>query len=208
MSLNGGFPRRTEYLTQHGVSADRTVHAGLVHGHRVVQVGSTEAGQVIADTDGLITTEPNLGLAMTAADCLLAYFYAPEAQAIGLVHAGRRGLAAGILIKTIRLFRTLGISPGRLEVLIGPSICARHYPVSPPDAEAFSKWSDACRPRAEDVLLDLRRVAWHQLHSSGVNERSITFDPRCTYEEGGLYSYRRDHPAESQLQVGYIMNRS
>lgn len=207
MSLNGGFTRRLLYLKEHGLMPNRTVHAGLSHGNRVAVVTAANGGHVIEQTDGLITTEPNVGLAMTAADCLLVYVYSSRAPAIGLVHAGRRGLAAGILVNTIRLFRRLGIRPGALEVNISPSICPAHYAVQPQDAAPFKAWPEVVTRVGDYDQLDLRRVAWRQLHDSGVPEEAINVDPRCTFEERELFSYRRDHPTESQLQVGYMMYR-
>ncbi len=209
MAINGGFENRQHYLAQHGLRPAETVHAGLCHGTNIVVVTASDGGTIIPDTDGLITAEPNVGLAMTAADCLLISAYDPKRQVIGMVHAGRRGLAAEILLKFfqgwIEAFPSIASD---CLVSISPGICADHYTVSKNDAAAFAQWPDACQKRDYDFRLDLRSVARQQLLTAGVQEGKMMFDSRCTFEDHALYSYRRDHPITPQLQVGYIVRKS
>lgn len=207
MSLNGGFDNRQAYLATHGLEPQRVVHAGLSHGTRIVHVTAANGGQIIPDTDGLITTEANVGLAITAADCLLVYVLEPRSKTIALVHAGRRGLADGILVTLVRQLRTLHLRPGHLILGISPSICAEHYPVQRTDAKSFTSWPEACQAVGDRIHLDLRLVARRQLEVSGVPSENITIDPRCTFEHDDLFSYRRDQPAKPQLQIGYLMRR-
>ncbi|MBI5467083.1 MAG: polyphenol oxidase family protein [Candidatus Kerfeldbacteria bacterium] len=208
MSLNGGFANRQAYLATHGCPPNRTVHAGLNHGTRISEVTATDGGRVIEATDGLITAAANVALAMTSADCLLAYAYDPDHQVIALVHAGRRGLAGRMMTALVEAFQRFGTRPEHLLVTIGPSICPQHYAVQPADAVPFAAWPAAGRRVGEYVQLDLRLVARRQLEEAGVGQANIAFDPRCTFEEAELFSYRRDHPTTSQLQVGYLMRRS
>jgi YfiH family protein len=206
MSIQGGWENRRSYLRQHGCDPDRVVHAGLSHGTTVAVVNKTHAGTVVSETDGLITSDPGVGLAMTAADCLLVFVHDPIVSRIGMVHAGRRGLAAHIITTFFDVWKTMGMSDlSSCIVTVGPSICADHYTVSDTDAQAFAQWSQACDTRADGIHLDLRHVAREQLLAAGIHNQQITVDPRCTYEEAELFSYRRDHPLVPQLQVGYMM---
>lgn len=208
MSLNGGFANRQRYLAGQGLPPSQTVHAGLCHGDRIAVVSAADGGQVMSEADGLITTDSNLGLAMTAADCLLVYLVDERTSRIGLIHAGRRGLARDILTKTVRQCRSLGSRLGSLHFSISPSICQTHYEVSLVEAQPFRRWPEACLERGGKVLLDLRRVAVAQLTGTGITTKQITIDQTCTFESLRYFSYRRDQPASPQVQVGYLMRRS
>lgn len=206
MSIQGGWENRLSYLRQHGCDPDRVVHAGLSHGTTVAVVNKTRAGTVVPETDGLITSDPDVGLAMTAADCLLVFVHDPIAFRIGIVHAGRRGLAANIITTFFDVWKTMGTSDlGSCLVTVGPSICADHYTVSDTDAQAFAQWPQVCDTRTDGIHLDLRQVAREQLLAAGIQNQQITVDSRCTYQEAELFSYRRDRSPVPQLQVGYIM---
>jgi copper oxidase (laccase) domain-containing protein len=53
----------------------------------------------------------------------------------------------------------------------------------------------------------LRYVALAQLLAGGVDRGRISFSMICTFENPRYFSYRRDHPPTSQLQVGYLMRK-
>ena len=73
--------------------------------------------------DALITNEPNLPLTVFSADCGVILLYDPIQQAIGAVHAGWRGCAAGILEQTVQaMVKSFGSRPEHLLAAIGPCI--------------------------------------------------------------------------------------
>lgn len=206
MAIDGGWERRLAYLEGHGLDRQHAVHAGLTHGNRIAVVTAADGGKVIPATDGLITAEMDIGLVMTAADCLLVTLFDPTRRVIGLAHAGSRGLASGVLTEFVRVWRgTFPTDPADLIGHIGPSICARHYPVDPSFAAAFDAWPMALRPEGKVVHLDLRVIAVAQLTRAGLAPTNIDVDRHCTYEDRRWFSYRRDHPTRPQLQVGYAM---
>ena len=208
MALQGGFDNRQQYLQSRGLDPKRTIHAGLVHGATTTIVTAQQGGKVVEATDGLITAEANLGLAMTAADCLLISVYDPQQQVIGLVHAGSKGLAAEVITAFLTTWRAAFTGdPQGFIVDISPSICSEHYPVASDFASKYSEWPEACEKRGDSVHLDLRRIARTQLIAGGVVKEHITASPDCTYKDERYFSYRRDHPTESQLQVGYLLRR-
>ena len=205
MAINGGFENRLKYLQTHDLNLEQTVHAGLCHGTKIALVAAVDGGKIVDNTDGLITGEPNLALAMTAADCLLLSAYDPVQKVIGQLHAGRRGLAENVITQFFSFWITT--FPSKAEDIIvdcSPSICAQHYTVSEEDAEKFAIWPDACQKRGDAIHLDMRKVSRHQLLKSGVLPENIITSQRCTFEDTQLFSYRRDHPNTPQLQVGYI----
>lgn len=208
MALDLGFKRRQAYLAAHGIDPQHVVHGGLVHGTRTVVATRANGGQVVADADGLITAELGVGLAMTAADCPLLFCYDPKNEIIGLVHAGSRGLAAGVLTEFLSTWQANSTSSMRdLVVTTSPSICGQHYTVDQSFGRQFSRWPEAMRSAGDIVHLNLRLVAKAQLVAAGISPNKIDLDPRCTYEDPDIFSYRRDHPPRPQVQLGYIMRR-
>jgi copper oxidase (laccase) domain-containing protein len=80
----------------------------------------------------------------------------------------------------------------KIEVLLGPAVCGECYEVPEAmrdDVEAHLPGS-ACRTRAGTAGLDLRAGLWRQLADAGVAR--IGIDPRCTFEDHSLFSYRRN----------------
>ncbi|HEY3365593.1 MAG TPA: peptidoglycan editing factor PgeF [Symbiobacteriaceae bacterium] len=118
--------RRTLALV--GVTPDRAVMAGLVHGNRVVAVTGEEAAErdgvrLVPDCDALITDRPELALIVTAADCVPVFLYDPVRRAAGIAHAGWRGTVAGIAGQTARAMSgAFGCDPADIRAVVGPSI--------------------------------------------------------------------------------------
>jgi YfiH family protein len=124
-----------------GLERRAVVTARQVHGAHVAAVGRREGGTVIPSTDALISNEPGLALLLRFADCVPLVLYDPRRQAIGLAHAGWRGMVAGVVPATVTaLENAFGCDPANLIAGVGPAIGACCYEVGP------------------DVIVDIDRV--------------------------------------------------
>ena len=75
------------------------------------------------DTDGLILTEPDAAIYLRFADCTPLIFYDPKHNIGAISHAGWRGTAARIGVKTVaKMVLNFSSKPEDLIVLIGPAI--------------------------------------------------------------------------------------
>lgn len=163
-----------------------------VHGARVAQVDAapeSRTGTVDA-VDALVTAAPGVGLGVLVADCVPVVLTA--ASAVGVAHAGRRGLQAGVLPVVLDALARLGAEPGDVEIWLGPAICGRCYEV-PPDMQAEVEAAapgTACLTAQGTTGLDLRAGLAVQAGAAGV--RSVHVDPACTAESRAHFSYRRD----------------
>ena len=157
-----------------------------VHGARVV----VAEGPGVAEGDGAVSRVPGLLLRVSTADCYPLLLEDPDTQAVGVAHAGWRGVAAGIVENVVRTMQsTFGSDPARLRVAIGPGICGRCYQVGPEVARAVGGFA-VPDPRAEGrFLLDLAAAIEDRLKKLGV--RNLWRANRCTYEDETLFSYRR-----------------
>ncbi|HEY5753025.1 MAG TPA: polyphenol oxidase family protein [Chthoniobacterales bacterium] len=118
-------------LPQIGIDPERSafIAAEQVHGHRVERVGRDTASPV-PETDGLITVESGVCLAIYVADCGPIYLVDQGQHAIGLLHSGKKGTEQNILRSAIDRMKTeFGTDPADLVVVLGPCIRPPHYEV-------------------------------------------------------------------------------
>ena len=164
-----------------------------VHGANVVRVNAKDDGKTIPNCDALVTNDPKVELVARTADCLPLSVRDKKSRAIGVIHAGWRGLAKEIIAKTIRLMqKEFSSNPEDLEISIGPHICKKHYEVKEDVAGKFAKY------RIKKYL-DLAGVAALQLTELGVRKENIKIDKKCTFEDKDLFSYRCGDLEKSNL---------
>lgn len=112
------------------LSPEQVVSPHQVHGKRVAQVSTARGGCVIAETDAFITATPGLALLLRFADCTPVLLYDAMQRAAGLIHAGWRGVAAGVVPATVQAMTgAFGTRPATLWAGIGPAIGPEHYEV-------------------------------------------------------------------------------
>lgn len=163
-----------------------------VHGADVGVVDGVAPTPPVADA--LVTRRRGLALAVLVADCTPVLLWDRHAGVIAAVHAGRRGLAAGVLPAAVAAMTDLGARPERIAALLGPGICAAHYEVPAQlrdEVEALAPGSAATTPDGRPAL-DIRAGLAGQLARCGL--RAGAAGPACTAESPGLYSHRRDGP--------------
>jgi YfiH family protein len=175
-----------------GVAADRLVLMSQVHGTAVAVVDGPGTGGPLPEADALVTAAPGLALVVLVADCAPVLLTDTTAGVVAVAHAGRRGMAGGIVAATLVAMRSLGARPVTTGALVGPAICGRCYEVPAELQDEVAAIEPAARSttRSGSAALDIRAGVVAQLEAAGV--ASIEVDPTCTAESGHLYSHRRD----------------
>jgi len=193
------------------LGAERILFPRQVHGTRVEVIRSDALPP--GSADAVLTTAGGLLLGVLGADCANLLLVDPANHALALVHAGWRGLVAGVVPAAIRaLVQTFGTNPAALRVGVGPAICARHYEVGPDVVDAVqAAWIDGPpllrRTAAGRAQLDIVSGLEHQLHVAGVDPTRIEVLHRCTWEEHDtFFSHRRDGPRTGRhaLVAGWL----
>ncbi len=176
---------------QDGPGPVRLAWLRQVHGAAVVRATDPSADQS-PEADAIFTDLPALGLAMTVADCAPVLLADPIARLVGAAHAGRSGMAAGVVSALVTAMAQAGADPARMHAVIGPAICGACYevPEKMRDEVAAVVPGSACATRRGTPGIDLRAGLRAQLAEAGVTE--VADDARCTAETADLYSYRRD----------------
>ena len=167
-----------------------------VHADDVCVVEAPMRPGEVPTGDALVTTSPGLGLMVRVADCVPVVIADSDARVVGVAHAGRKGMALDIVTRTIERMRGLGAE--RLAAWIGPHVCGACYEVpegmraevaaSAPESFAQTSWGTPS--------LDLGAGVRAQLERAGA---TVTDVGRCTVEDQGLYSHRRDAAAAGRF---------
>ncbi len=162
-----------------------------VHGTTV----AAAAGPVI-EADAVVGG-PGDAVAVLVADCLPVLVADPVAGVVAAVHAGRRGLAAGVLQAAVGALVARGADPAGMIAVVGPGICGRCYEVP---AQLRAEVADlvpdtAATTRAGTPALDLPAGAVAVLRSEGVD--SVRALRICTAEDARLFSHRGDGGARA-----------
>ncbi len=175
------------------VVVSRQVHGATVRSHRISSPGFLLA----PDCDGHITGAAGLLVAVTVADCVPVFLVTPESRVVALLHAGWRGIAAGVLEAGIDAFEDrFGVHPSELWVHLGPSVCGDCYEVGP-EVHAALGLPESRRPG----LLDLRGHLAERAEAAGVRSERLGVSAYCTMEDGGFFSHRGGDPGR---QVAYL----
>ncbi len=157
-----------------------------VHGTRVLiaSCGNDRRPQGrLESADGQVTAARGVGTMVLAADCLPVALTAPGA--VAMVHAGWRGLGAGVLEEGVATLRTL--SDGDIAAVLGPCAGACCYEVGPEVHDALGTGV------AEQATVDLRAIARERLRAAGVAEVSELGG--CTICDERFFSHRREGKA-------------
>lgn len=130
-----------------GLRTDRLAAVFQVHSADAVIAtdGAPSNRDLMTRADGIVTTQPGLGLSILTADCLPLLMVDDAARVIGACHAGWRGAAIGIVSATLSLMRKQGAGP--VTALIGPTIRQPSYQVG-------ADMRDQCLAAVDPALRD------------------------------------------------------
>lgn len=176
-------------------------YATQVHGTDVVHVAGPAVDEDCGEYDALVTAEPGRGLGVLVADCVPILLADPGARVVAAVHAGRRGLTAGVLERALARMAAAGAQ--EIQAVVGPAACGRCYEVPAqlraevaavhPAAWSETSWGTPALdlPAAAVAALTHARVAHARVH-------------RCTIEDPGLFSYRRAAGVPTGRSAGVV----
>lgn len=163
------------------------------------------------ESDAIITNQPGIMIGVLVADCYPVILYDAEGPAAGVVHAGWKGAAAGLIGQTVQaMCALLDSRPERMRAAIGPGIGAHKYEVDRPVRDAFregsGQWSRIAKEtRLGHWQLDLRLSCLLQLEEAGIDREMIDIVDECTCcHKEKFFSHRRDQ-GQTGRQMGFIL---
>jgi YfiH family protein len=152
-----------------------------------------------------VTTERNVPLLLRFADCVPVLFWDEVLPAVGLAHAGWRGVAANIAAETVRVMvDRLGCRPENIWAGIGPAIGPCCYEVDADTAarvgDACPGGADICRAEGSGVMLDLPAAVRSQLEAAGIRRiEDSGICTSCSLEE--FFSHRSENGRTGRFGV-------
>ena len=177
-----------------------------VHGRRVVRAGSADFAAGPPSADAIVGGREGDICAVRTADCLPILLCSADGLRFGAVHAGWRGLAAGVVEAAVD---ALSAPPAEIVAWFGPAISQPAYEVGDEVRDAFIA-SDATAAAAFVAnergrwQADLYALARQRLANKGIT--AVYGGDLCTYQdETRFFSYRRDG-ATGRL-VSFIFRR-
>ncbi len=196
---------RRRFFEAAALPPGRLVEIRQVHGSAVLAAEDIPLGAQ-ARGDALITNDARLGVAVQTADCVPVLIADARRMAIAAVHAGRKGVADGVLLKTIeRMKERYGCDPHDVWAALGPAISGCRYEVDEeclrPFRARYRNWRDFSAPLGRGKwLLNLPSAARRQLMFAGVPDNQIGAPGPCTFSDASrFFSYRRDGPPTGRL---------
>jgi purine-nucleoside/S-methyl-5'-thioadenosine phosphorylase / adenosine deaminase len=157
-----------------------------VHGTAVVTV--TADGPDARVGDALVTADPGVALGIWVGDCAPVALVSSDGI-VGAVHAGWRGLAAGVLGRTVRAMREMGA--GAVVAVVGPCIHAECYEFGAADLDILAaRFGDAVVATTSwgAPALDVPAAVTAALATEGVTVRPDALP--CTACDRRFWSHR------------------
>ncbi|HEX4564117.1 MAG TPA: polyphenol oxidase family protein [Solirubrobacteraceae bacterium] len=188
--------RLRETIGARGLARGYQVHG--THVRWVTEVPSSDGPLMRPDdeADGQATPRTRVGAVVLTADCLPVALV--RDRAVAMLHAGWRGLAAGVLEEGVSLLRAQRPGPDIIAV-IGPGAGACCYEVGPEVHAAFGdgrgskigqQTGQQIGQRGERANIDLRAIARERLLAAGVS--AVHDVDVCTICDERFFSHRRE----------------
>lgn len=200
-SLNLGFSRGDEEASVRenyrrlaealGVDEKRFTLTRQIHETEVSVVGEEQVGMGLHRpmawrSDAIVTALPDTPLCGFYADCVVTLLYDPATHTAGVAHAGWRGMAGGILPKTVEVMvARLGARRESLIAVLGPSIRQECFETDADVPEAMERLLGvAVRPyireKGAKFHVDLQGIGVKLLRDAGLAPENVIDSGLCT----------------------------
>jgi YfiH family protein len=170
-----------------------------IHSDIIVHAEDLAPGE-IPQADAIITGLPDTVLCVRTADCVPVLAWAADMTLFAAIHAGWRGLAAGIVEKTILAMQARGARDVRAAV--GPAIGPCCYEVKADVAEALGVEPVAGPDGA--LFVDLWDAVCSQLRRAGVELSAIVVKGLCTSCDPARFNSFRRQGARAGRNISVI----
>ncbi|GBL04637.1 peptidoglycan editing factor PgeF [Glaciecola sp. KUL10] len=180
-----------------------------VHSNEILSLDSEQAVSdylklsELPKADAVFTDQSNLALCIMTADCVPILLSDRDGKQIAAIHAGWKGLYAGIIEKTLACFDALSAD---IQAWIGPCISQNNFETSIELADAFSAYPSAIIQSElnSKYHIDLKLISELKLRARGVTH--IQVSSACTYANTDSFFSHRRSTHLGQLSCGRMAN--
>ncbi|MBV8661023.1 MAG: peptidoglycan editing factor PgeF [Candidatus Dependentiae bacterium] len=158
--------------------------------------------------DYLFTQKLECGIGVVTADCLPIVLHDPITKTVGIIHAGWRGLSAGVFQITIqKIIDAIGVESSDLEIYLGPAARPCCYEVQQDFVDQFQKYNNDSEffiKKESKIYFDSRTFILVLARNLGISEEKIyTKYNVCTICNESYCSYRREKE-KARRQISMI----
>ena len=198
-------PEDKLHLTQRKLIDAPWSYLKQVHGGKIFRIENTGDYQG-EEGDGMITTACGIPMAIQVADCAPIALIC-ETPVMGIVHAGWRGLRAGIIQNACIEMRKLGGHP--TIAVVGPCIYPKHYEFGSVELKHMTReFGPTVESETKEgtPALDIPETARIALLRSNILDTQ--FIGECTASSGKCWSHRVGGNIERQAMVAWLEEAS
>jgi len=179
----------------------RLTCAEQVHSNGVAVITDSNIGagafsfdDSIKGVDALVSDCGLVPAMLFFADCVPVVLVEPQKRAVGVIHAGWRGIYSNVIGNAIEtMSRSLSVTTDKVIAFIGPSIGACCYQAGIDLVEKFRAQFKSDRSWLSGDRVDLRALCKKQLIDSGIGASSIYLGNDCTScQRETFFSYRAE----------------
>ena len=154
--------------------------------------------------DALVTSTINIPCSIEVADCVPVLLCSENGKEIAAIHAGWRGLLAGVIENTTESLTT---PPSKIKAWIGPAISKSVYSVGSDLRKSFCQrnpyYGNFFVEVKNKIYFDLRGAVNYTLGTNGIS--NIYQTSRCVYQESeSFFSFRREKTADRMMGIIWI----
>lgn len=195
-----------------GVAPAQTIWLDQVHGARVRVIVRPPARGALIRCDGAVTRLAGQALGVRSADCVPILLWDDGGRAVGALHAGWRGLLAGIVDRGVTaLCRAARVKSARVRATLGPCIFPERYEVGPEVRRAFvERYGPAAArhftKRRSRWAMSMPGMAAWLLRRAGVGR--IGKPPYCTAAQSRLCWSHRARGESGRIATYILKDRS
>lgn len=196
--------RRKSFAAGRSIALLKQVHGDVVLG--IKECGRFEC---VGEADGMTTNVPGITLAIQTADCAGVLLYDPKNNAIGALHAGRKGAELNILSKCVaKMQNDYSTNPSELIVYVGAHIKGCCYELPKETADGFISYPKAVSERDGKSYLDIGKVIYAQALKLGIKDKNIEISELCTScNSEKFFSYRAESGKCGRMLTAIGLNR-
>jgi len=177
--------------------SDPPIRVHQIHGNAVAEVRKNDAFDTHCKADAIVTEDASRPISVRVADCLPVLISSRDGKMVAAVHAGWRGIVAGVIPAAIARMRALrpDLDDDEFVAALGPGIGLQAFEVGP---EVIAQFRWMPNPLVADKSgkghIDLREAARFQLLKMGLNADAIDSTDLCTVaNRDEFFSHRRDN---------------
>ncbi len=203
---------RKKIFKELDIQPTNVIEGQQIHSTRILPLNEENSkmwkGMNVTGVDGFVTDQDSIALMLRVADCAALVYYDPTHTAIGVFHAGWRGITQGIHLEGLRqMIKHYETDPREVMVWISPCAQKANYAFAEEPKQAQdSAWSDFISHRGSTWHIDLPGFVCASLSSEGVLKKNISTSGVCTIESPDYFSHTQSKVENSdQGRCGVVV---